>query len=291
MTKLGRTYLPHLVIREMSLLPEGEWSPRLPGWSLIQVASGTGYCLHPRVNQKLETGTVLVMAAQARGSIRASQLGGLSLSFFHVEPERLTGLVSLNEQRFFETAASKELSSPQIFPALSPVAIKMRTLCAGPARTGASFRLQLLQLFTEVFGNELEKAGSGQGAALDARERLLEFLKQTPESELLHLRFAELVSMTHCTPRHLSRIFSDVVGMSFRDRQTELRLNRACELLATTESKVVDVALESGYQSLSLFNLLFTRRFGVSPGKWRQKIQNPSAITSRPRRRAVCLVS
>jgi AraC-like DNA-binding protein len=34
------------------------------------------------------------------------------------------------------------------------------------------------------------------------------------------------------------------------------------------------VALKSGYKSLSLFNLMFTRRFGTSPGKWRQKHTN-----------------
>jgi methylphosphotriester-DNA--protein-cysteine methyltransferase len=45
----------------------------------------------------------------------------------------------------------------------------------------------------------------------------------------------------------------------------------ARELLATSNSKVVEVALESGYKSLSMFNLMFTRRFGTSPGRWRQK--------------------
>ena len=79
--------------------------------------------------------------------------------------------------------------------------------------------------------------------------------------------------MARCTTRHLNRIFNEVVGMSFREKHTELRLARACDLLATTQAKVVDVALESGYQSLSLFNSMFTRRFGVSPGKWRENLR------------------
>jgi AraC-like DNA-binding protein len=69
--------------------------------------------------------------------------------------------------------------------------------------------------------------------------------------------------------------------MSFREKQAELRMVRAQELLATTESKVLEVALESGYQSVSLFNLMFKRRFGVSPGKWREQIKK-----YRPCRRA-----
>jgi AraC-like DNA-binding protein len=30
------------------------------------------------------------------------------------------------------------------------------------------------------------------------------------------------------------------------------------------------VALDSGYRSVSLFNTLFKRRFGVSPSEWRR---------------------
>ena len=89
--------------------------------------------------------------------------------------------------------------------------------------------------------------------------------------ELVNLSFAELVNVSRCTPRHLSRIFYEVVGMSFRAKRAELRLALACDLLASTEFKILDVALESGFQSLSLFNLMFARRFGMSPGKWRQK--------------------
>ena len=62
--------------------------------------------------------------------------------------------------------------------------------------------------------------------------------------------------------------------MSFREKQVELRLTRARELLATTDSKVVDVAMESGYQSTSLFNLIFKQRFGLSPAKWRDRVKN-----------------
>jgi AraC-like DNA-binding protein len=105
----------------------------------------------------------------------------------------------------------------------------------------------------------------------------------------LDLAFADLVQKTKCTPRHLSRVFRETLGMSFREKQTEIRLNRARELLATTGYKVVDVALESGYQSLSLFNLMFKRRFGVSPARWREQLKarracRKSVVRTAPRR-------
>jgi transcriptional regulator GlxA family with amidase domain len=107
----------------------------------------------------------------------------------------------------------------------------------------------------------------------DARARMAEVLKQMPAAALLDLTLNELVTQVQCTPRHFSRVFNEVVGMSFRKKQSEVRLLRAQELLATTESKVLDVAMESGFQSVSLFNLMFKRRFGVTPGRWREKVR------------------
>src|SRR6202012_3334288 len=105
----------------------------------------------------------------------------------------------------------------------------------------------------------------------DAKQRLQSFLTEMPSTELLEMSFTELAQRTHCTSRHLGRIFHELVGMSFRDKRAAIRLERARELLATTDFKIVDVALESGFKSLSLFNLMFARHFGVSPGKWRQR--------------------
>ena len=179
-------------------------------------------------------------------------------------------MITLGEQDFLEQAASRKDFPLRILPPHNPVALKMRELCAGGNFSGLLFRLRLLQFFVEAFGNELEQAASHWETA-DARERLRVLLERTPSAELLEMSFGELARQTHCTSRHLSRLFRELVGMSFRDKRAELRLTRARDLLATSRSKVVEVALESGYKSLSLFNLMFTRHFGTSPGRWRQK--------------------
>ena len=63
--------------------------------------------------------------------------------------------------------------------------------------------------------------------------------------------------------------------MPLRKRQTELRLQRARQLLTDADAKVSMVAMESGYRHLGLFNAMFKKRFGVTPREWRQ--QNRSA--------------
>lgn len=289
MKKVERIYEPHLVVEGLSVPPGGEWRPRSPAWLLAQITQGTGYCLQPQSSRELETGMVLLMAGVAPGSIRASQLGGLSLSLFNVIPARLTGLITLGEQDFLALAAARTEFSPRILPPRHPVAVKMKALCVGGNSNALLFRLNLLQLFVEAFGKELKQAASDWETA-DAKERLRVLLEQTPPAELLEMSFDELARSTHCTPRHLSRIFRELVGMSFREKRAELRLTRARDLLATSKSKVVEVALESGYKSLSLFNLMFTRHFGTSPGRWRQKHQTNGSNKNTQGKRAQQLV-
>jgi AraC-like DNA-binding protein len=278
MMKSDRPREAHLVLRKISVPAGGEWAVSLTGWTVFQVRQGTGYYLEHQSNQELEPGAVLLIPDGAKGSLRASQLGDLSIIAFSVMPARLTGLITLHEQKSLELAAARKTISCPILSPTSPVAAKMEGLNVCKHQDGLSFRLKLLEIFVETVGIELGQTVASEevnASASDARKRLEALLKQTPTSELLEMNFNELAQMTHCTTRHLSRVFQELVGMSFRDKRAELRLARARELLATSNSKVVDVALESGYKSLSLFNLMFARRYGTSPGKWRQKHGSP----------------
>ncbi len=283
MKKPDDLYKDHLAIREFSVLPGEEWLPGFSGWSLIQVGSGSGYWLQAQSSTELEAGTVLLVAGNTPGRVRASQLNGMFMCAFNVMPARLIGLITLGEQDFLKLAASRQELALQVLAPDNPIAVKMKELCSSRNRGGLLFRLALLQLLVEAFGEQLGQTVPNQENT-DARERLRAFLSENPADALLETSFSELAERTHCTTRHLSRIFYDLVGMSFGDKRAEIRLARARELLATSNSKVVDVALESGYKSLSLFNLMFTRRFGTSPGKWRQKYARNPGNRSNPSR-------
>lgn len=289
MNKSANAYESHLALREFSVPAGGEWRPALPGWSLIQISRGTGYWLQAQARTELETGAVVLMAGDSSGCIRASLLGDLSLQCFNVIPSRLTGLITLGELDALKQAAGRREQAFQMLSPAEPVAVKMTELCARQNRESLLIRLNLLQLVVEILGQELEPAAPAPAAEpVDARERLRLFLAETPPDALLEINFNELARLTNCTARHLSRIFYDLVGMSFRDKRAEIRLARARELLATSQTKVVEVALESGYKSLSFFNLMFTRRYGISPGRWRQKNglagMNGGAESLRPQR-------
>jgi len=270
MNTVEHFYEPHLEVRSFPLAPGKEWRPKLSGWSLIQISNGNGYWLQDQTRTELEAGTVLLLAGDSPGSFLASQLNVLSLSYFSVIPDRLSGLLTIGEQNFLNQSLSQKELACRLLPAPNPVADKMTELCAKQDREGLPLRLNMLQLLVDALGKEL-KAPAATPEITDATQRLRLFLSKNPADAVLEISFNELAQITHCTSRHLSRIFFEVVGMSYSDKRAEIRLTRARELLATSQSKVVEVALESGYKSLSLFNLMFTRRFKMSPGRWRKK--------------------
>jgi AraC-like DNA-binding protein len=149
-----------------------------------------------------------------------------------------------------------------------------------PNSTGAvsSIRLRLLQLFMDSFdwgaGDD-----SGMSQQWGGRERFRQVLSQIPASEFARLSMSDLAPIMSCSPRHLNRLFHEELGTSFREKQIELRMAKACELLANSNAKVVEVALESGYQSSSVFSELFKRRYGVSPGQWRRERLNGGPVS------------
>ena len=270
-----------LLMRELSLIPAGEWSPDFPGWLLVHLTQGLGYWMQPRGTLELPSGSVLVLSEQARGVIRSSQLGPAVCHFFFVEPRKLTGLVTLAEQRRLEHAAKPENGCVRVLRASDPIAADFKRLCEQRGENQVQARVQMLELFVRAFESELKARNAEPLQEPGAKSRLRALLSELPPAELVDLDFGELVARVGCGPRHFGRIFQQLVGMSFRKKQAEVRLNRAQELLAHTQSKVLEVAIESGYQSLSLFNLMFKKHFGTTPGKWRQRLGRRKQSASR----------
>jgi AraC family transcriptional regulator, melibiose operon regulatory protein len=72
-------------------------------------------------------------------------------------------------------------------------------------------------------------------------------------------------------PNYAMNLFRKTVGTTLVSYVTRLRVSRAQQLLATSDDKVVDVALSSGFNSLSRFNDVFKKACGSSPRKYRER--------------------
>lgn len=66
------------------------------------------------------------------------------------------------------------------------------------------------------------------------------------------------------------RIFMKYTGQSPVNCINHIKLNHAAHLLKTTDLKIINIAHEIGYSSISNFNTKFKEYFGVTPSRYRK---------------------
>jgi AraC-like DNA-binding protein len=266
--------LGHLRIEEVELPPGQEWTDAEPVWHFVRVSSGAAYWLDPAKPRAFTEGELVVSGPVIKAVIRASQLTEVVLHWFGFAPELLYGFFTVAERRLFEAGSESAGRSLQFLPSTHPVTQRFVFLAnQRTPQNELTQRTEVLGLVTAFFGERVIRQQPGPPAALapNAHDRFEQIISQMPELELIHHTPEQLARLCGCSPRHFNRLFHERFGESPRARQTELRLLKARQLLTDTDQKVVQIALDSGYRSLSLFNSLFKRRFGVSPSEWRQK--------------------
>jgi AraC-like DNA-binding protein len=250
------------------------------------VDEGAGYSLQPGQARELNPGDGLVAAGGSNVVVLASQLGLLRLVYFCVHPEFLNGLITVAEGHQLEKALKSSANQAIPFSAKDAIGQKFSRLAGRPQRESLAMRSSLLQLWSQALSGVLQFSLS-QEDGRKLRERFRQLLAQMPDAELATRSLTELAGQLQCSERHFSRIFRKEFGVALRVRQTQLRLQHACELLANSEAKISDVAFESGYQHLGLFNSMFKKQFGMTPSEWRKKWGNPV----KPQSLATCLAA
>ncbi|HEY8121104.1 MAG TPA: AraC family transcriptional regulator [Myxococcota bacterium] len=107
-------------------------------------------------------------------------------------------------------------------------------------------------------------------------ERAIRFIRERP-SEPLRLR--DVARAAALSEFHFHRVFSAVMGESVGHFITRTRLERAAFRLAyEPAASITEVALESGYSSVSNFSKAFSARFGRAPSRVRKPAALPAEV-------------
>lgn len=103
---------------------------------------------------------------------------------------------------------------------------------------------------------------------------LLPALKTIHTSYNQPLKSANLARECHLSPSGFHTLFLEQLGETPGRYLIRIRLQKACELLYGTELSVLDIAIESGFSSLSNFYRCFRNLYHTSPQKWREQYRS-----------------
>ncbi len=100
--------------------------------------------------------------------------------------------------------------------------------------------------------------------------RARQLIRQNYESRNLSLDW--VAQKLQVSPGYLSRVMKQELGVSFITLVTQFRINRAIQLLNSTESTVLEIAEHVGYDTQHYFSTVFKKITGVSPLQYRNGV-------------------
>jgi AraC family transcriptional regulator, arabinose operon regulatory protein len=80
----------------------------------------------------------------------------------------------------------------------------------------------------------------------------------------------EIADVVSLSPWRISHLYKSETGLSITQSLTQIRLQKAAQLLAYTSRTVAEVAADTGFESAYYFSRVFKRQFGEPPLSYRK---------------------
>ena len=101
-----------------------------------------------------------------------------------------------------------------------------------------------------------------KGAPQTRIQQVLFYIQENYNGEI---SLAEAASRLYVSESHLSRAFKQETGINFMQYVMKMRLEHAVEELKQTDLSILQIANDSGFSSLAMFNKAFKEHFGETP--------------------------
>jgi len=85
------------------------------------------------------------------------------------------------------------------------------------------------------------------------------------------IQIRDIAAQVHMSERHISRVFLKATSKTIKTYLTELRLDKACNLLLKVNIPITEVAQQTGYPDMRYFSTLFRKQFGITPSAFRHQ--------------------
>ena len=154
-------------------------------------------------------------------------------------------------------------------------------MCTYTAVSGEKLRRELdsceritdpdeLTAIAELVADYLRQLGSVSHERRKLHWLVAAMKRQADELYSTDLSLKYLAALYRKNEKYIGRLFKREMKVSFDEYCMAKRLERAESLLAETDLRVIDIAIECGFGSISYFNRAFLKRRGMPPTEYRK---------------------
>ncbi len=167
-------------------------------------------------------------------------------------------------------------SHPQLVSRLRTIAQQMKEiyLAGAPNRELRCCMLlmefmRILDEHREEFAPEIRSGGTYSYTDTVMRRMVMvtDYIKNNLTAD--DLSQGAMAEMAGISKDYFSRIFRSITGINYSRWLNMIRLDKATELLGDREKNLTEIAMMSGFQSISSFNRVFRKEKGMAPGEYR----------------------
>lgn len=123
--------------------------------------------------------------------------------------------------------------------------------------------------FIELLTDPSKYQVSTHKGKLSREEELIYQISMILEECHGHITNTELEQRINYNSDYINRIIKKRIGKNLSEYKRDFLLKEACNLLLQTDMKISEICETLGYSNRNFFNNLFTKKYGITPSKYR----------------------
>jgi AraC-like DNA-binding protein len=131
---------------------------------------------------------------------------------------------------------------------------------------------QLLQVLQKLSHRKATPIASVSYKPLKGKEnqqRISKVFQYVQQSFHEEISLGKAAGLVHLSDSAFCKFFKRASGKTFSDYVNEIRIGHACQLLLETDRSVRNIAIASGFESMTYFNRVFLRKKKLRPVQFR----------------------
>jgi AraC-like DNA-binding protein len=177
---------------------------------------------------------------------------------------------------FIEPLLRGQITVPTVFTPVYPYYTDIAApidACDEIAKTKPQgYELYIKSMLFQLFFILDNRCRNFANPALDGRtlEKIRVILKYVENHYGEKISIHDIAQIAGFSDSHFMRYFKETMGTSFVDYLKEYRLTMAARLLLSSDSSILAIASEVGFDNLSYFNRSFKKQYKVTPSQYRR---------------------